>query len=250
MGRSKSAQPFGLRRQTAVSSVAPPRRTPGSTPSSSLLGSDGLALATRFTRDFDAGSNVRSDEDLLLQAQRGDQKAFAEFYERYWRKVLNYVYRFTGNRATAEELTQETFLRVVRNIRNYRPTGSAGGWVYQIARNLGLNAIRDSKAAREFSLDEPIALEEDEVNRQEITPGRGPKPDEEAVRREREEAIQQGLLKIAPHHREVLILCDIESRSYQEVARMLQIPINTVASRLSRARAQMAQFLGYLKEGK
>ncbi len=190
-----------------------------------------------------------SDEDLLRQAQRGNQKAFAEFYERYWRKVLNTLYRFTGNRAAAEDLTQEAFLRVARNIRNYRPTGSAGGWIYQIARNLGLNAIRDSKAAREFSLDEPITLEEDEVDRQEITPGRGPKPDEEALRREREEAIQRCLLKIAPHHREVLILCDIESCSYREAARMLHCTINTVASRLSRARAQMARFLGYLKEG-
>ena len=199
---------------------------------------------------FGVDSTGKSDRDLLLRAQRGDQRAFAQFYERYWRKVLNYLYRFTGNRATAEELTQETFLRVVRSIRNYRPTGSAGGWIYRIARNLGLNAIRDSKAAVEFSLDEPIALEEDEVDRQEITPSRGPKPDEEALRREREEAIQRCLLKIAPHHREVLILCDIESRSYQEAAQMLRCPINTVASRLSRARAQMAQLLGYLKEEK
>lgn len=197
---------------------------------------------------FRVSPKVRSDEDLLRQAAGGDQNAFAQFYERYWRKVLNYLYRFTGNRATAEELMQETFLRVVRNLGRYRPTGSAAGWVYRIARNLGLNAIRDSKTAEEFSLDEPIRLEEDEVDRHETIAGRDPKPDEEALRREKEEAIQRGLLKIAPQHREVLILCDIERRSYQEAAEILRCPMNTVASRLSRARAWMAQFLGYLKE--
>lgn len=190
-----------------------------------------------------------SDEEFLWRAKRGDEESFSRFHERHRRKVLNYLYRFTGNRAGAEDLTQETFLRAARGLAHYRPAGSAAGWLYRIARNVGLNSVRDSKNARgEFSLDEPIQAEEGEMDRQEILPGREALPDEEALRREREEQIQRGLLKVPPLHREVLILCDMERRSYGEAAKMLGCPINTVASRLSRARAQLARVLGYLKE--
>ncbi len=199
-------------------------------------------------REVPEPSPLQSDQDLIRQVKRGNQEAFTQLYERYWYRVLNYLYRFTGNRATAEELTQETFLRVAQNLYRYRPTGSVGGWIFRIARNLGLNAVRDSKMEGAFSLDEPLELGEDSVDRKEAIPGRGPMPDEVAVRREQEEAIQRCLLKIAPHHREVLILCDIERRSYQEAAELLRCPMNTVASRLARARAQMAELLGYLRK--
>lgn len=189
-----------------------------------------------------------SDRDLMRQAQRGNRQAVETLYARYRRKVLNYLYRFTGNQATAEELTQETFLRVVTHIRQYRPTGSVAGWIYRIAGNLALNALRDRPKVQEISLDEPLEFgEEDSVDRSEAIPGPGKLPDEEASRSERESAVQGALLKVAPHHREVLILCDIEGYTYQEAAQILKCPINTIASRLARGRAELAQLLGYLK---
>ena len=99
-----------------------------------------------------------SDQELVRCAQGGDQQAMTALYERYRRKVLNYLYRFTGNRATSEELTQETFLRIVQHIKSYRPTGSVGGWIYRIAGNLAMNTLRDRPRTREISLDEPMTL--------------------------------------------------------------------------------------------
>ncbi len=198
-------------------------------------------------RGPESSNGCPTDQDLVRLAQGGDQKALAELYGRYRVKIGNYLYRFTGERGRAEELAQETFLRVVEHIDRYRPTGSVGGWIYRIAWNLALNAHRDSRRAKEISLDEPLELEEGAVDRSEVVPGKGPQPDEEASRREREMAVQQGLLKIAGHHRAVLILCDVEGHSYREAAEILGCPINTVASRLARGREELARVLGYLK---
>ena len=92
----------------------------------------------------DRGGQVPdSDHDLIRQAQAGNQSAMSALYVRYRRKVLNYLYRFTGNQDTAEELAQETFVRVVQNLHRYKPIGIVGGWIYRIAGNLALNALRD-----------------------------------------------------------------------------------------------------------
>ena len=189
-----------------------------------------------------------SDQQLVRWAQKGDQRAFTELYARYRRKIFSYLYRFTGNRAAAEDLTQETFLRVVRSLHRYRPTGSVGGWIYRIAGNLALNALRDRPKIEEISLDEPLELDEDSVDRLSAIPSADPQPDEQAASREKEMVIQQALKKIPPVYREVVILCDIEGYAYQEAADLLDCSINTVASRLSRGRSQLAGLLGYLRK--
>lgn len=188
-----------------------------------------------------------TDRELVHRAQKGDSSAIGELYGRYRVRVLNYLYRFTGERGRAEELTQETFVRVVEHIGDYRPTGSVGGWIYRIAGNLALNTYRGRAGVRELSLDEPIEVEGGEISRAEVVAGSEPLPDEEAGRRERQEAVQKGLIKMGPHHRAVVILCDIEGHSYQEAAEILKCPMNTVASRLARGRAELARVLGYLK---
>lgn len=188
------------------------------------------------------------DSDLIRLAQEGQTQALETLCQRYWRRILNYLYRFTGNRTMAEDLTQETFFRVVKYLPTYRPIGSVGGWIYRIARNVGLHAVRDNAGARVVSLDEPLDVGEDTVDRGEAIPGPGPKPDEAAARSETEALVQQALLKVSPTYREVLILCDIEGCSYQSAADLVGCPINTVASRLARGRAQLAEVLGYLRK--
>ena len=189
-----------------------------------------------------------SDHLLILQAQRGEKEALTLLYVRYHRKILNYLYRFTGNRAIAEELTQDTFIRLVQHVGSFRPRGSVGGWIYRIARNLALNYLRDQPKIRQISLDEPLELEEGEANRGDAVPGPGPRPDEEFSRVEREEQVQQALLKVSPCYRDVLILCDIEGYPYREAAQMLHCSMNTIASRLARGRMQLAKLLGHLRE--
>ena len=190
-----------------------------------------------------------SDQGLIARAQGGDALAITALYGRYRVRVLNYLYRFTGDRMAAEDLVQETFLRVVRHLPSYRPTGSAAGWIYRIAKNLALNHVRNRKGHAELSLDEPLVYgEEEEMDRSEAIPGPGAAPDEQADQAEQGEAIQGALLKISAPYREVLILCDIEGHPYREAAEILRCSINTIASRLARGRVQMARLLGYLKK--
>ena len=188
------------------------------------------------------------DEQLMRLAQRGDAEAVSALYTRYRRKLLNYLYRLTGDRATAEDLTQETFLRVVRHLPSYRPTGSVGGWIFRIAKNLALNSFRDRKAQKEVPLEEPETDSGEGEMKESKIPHSGPGPDREAGSRETERQIQQALLQLPPVFRETLILCDIQGHAYKEAAQMLECSINTIASRLARARSKMAELLGYLKK--
>ena len=191
------------------------------------------------------------DQGLMFKAQQGDPSAVAELYDRYQRKMLNYLYRITGNQEVAEDMVQETFVRVVRHLHSYRPTGSVGGWIYRIARNLALNELRYRRTADQVSLDEPLPNEDGEgVDRAEVIPCPGPKPDEEANRNEVERTVQEALLKISPAYREALILCDIQGHSYKEACEILHCPIDTVASRLARGRGKLAELLGYWKKEK
>jgi len=190
------------------------------------------------------------DEQLIQLAQKGDPQAVSALYLRYRAKLVNYLYRLTGDRALAEDLTQETFLRVVRHLPSYRPIGSVAGWIFRIAKNLALNSFRDRKAAKEVSLEEPgldRSEEEESGSREQTIPHPGPGPDREAARRETERKIQQALLKLPPVFREALVLCDIQGYAYKEAAERANCSINTIASRLARARMKMAGLLEFLR---
>ena len=195
------------------------------------------------------GEQTVSDQELIARAQKADPRAMTALYLRYRVRILNYLVRFTGNRMVAEDLVQETFLRVVRHLPSYRPTGSAAGWIYRIAKNLALNHLRDRRSDPELSLDEPVLYGDgEEMNRSEAIPGPDPGPGEKASRGEIADTIQQALLQIAAPYREALILCDVQGYPYREAAEILRCSINTIASRLARGRAQLARLLGYLKE--
>ncbi len=193
---------------------------------------------------------VEPDQRLVAMAQRGDAMAVSELYARYQRRILNYLYRFTGSREAAEDLTQETFIRVVRNLGRYRPTGSVAGWIYRIAKNLALNGIRDRKGKEEISLDEQREnVEGEEMTPLQIVADTRPSPAQEAGRAEVNEAVQKALLELPPVFREAVVLCDIQGCAYKEAAEILGCPIDTVASRLARGRAKLAELLGFLQEG-
>ncbi|MBI3322700.1 MAG: sigma-70 family RNA polymerase sigma factor [Candidatus Omnitrophica bacterium] len=192
---------------------------------------------------------AESDQRLVRMAQRGDAMAVSELYVRYQGRVLNYLYRFTGSREAAEDLTQETFVRVVKHLGTWRPTGSVAGWIFRIAKNLALNGIRDRKES--VSLDEPrTGKEGEEMTPMEIAADARSSPAQEAGRVEMEEAVQKALLHVPPVYREAVVLCDIQGAAYKEAAEILGCPIDTVASRLARGRAKLAELLGYLKQEK
>jgi len=187
----------------------------------------------RLAKDMDI---LPSDEILVKRAKEGDKSSFDELYQKYKKRILNYIYRMVGNQMIAEELTQDTFVRAYMHLRDYRERHTFSAWLYKIAHNLVMNELRVCKP--DVSLDEPLVVGDETIRLIDTVVNGTTAPDLIAKSHELREAIQKVLNSLSAEHRRVLVLCDIQGLSYEEVSEILDINVGTVASRLSRAREQ------------
>jgi RNA polymerase sigma-70 factor (ECF subfamily) len=168
---------------------------------------------------------------LVRAAQRGDAKAFAELVRRYQKAVHRVAYGLTRNAADADDLAQETFVRAWRALDRFRSDEPLYPWLSRIAINLSYSLFRRRKRRPETSIEPLIdsghqwAGEED--------------PARDVAERERDARIAARFAELKEDHRAVLVLRVVEGLSYDEIARTLNVPIGTVMSRLSRARAEL-----------
>lgn len=164
---------------------------------------------------------MTSDEHLMVEFQQGSREAFAELFERYREPVYGFFRRRLRDTARAEELAQETFLAVLRGIERYEARTTFRTYLYAIAFRQVSNEWRRAKRDT-VPLEDPPATQED--------------PSESLWLRR---AVEQ----LDPAHREVLLLREYEQLSYEEIAALLRIPVNTVRSRLFRARMELKALL-------
>lgn len=188
-----------------------------------------------------------SDDSLIRDFKNGSKAAFEALFIRYKKSILNYIYRFLGDKALAEEIAQETFMKAYMNLKNYKIGGSFQAWLYTIAGNLSRNAIRARKLRVTDSLDKDISVGEDEIKLMDVIPDNTSRPDIAAKKNEVEEKVQKAITKLDPDDRKIVILCDIEERPYEEVSKILRISVGTVSSRLFRARIKLAKMLNLQK---
>lgn len=193
-------------------------------------------------------TEVSTDHGLLAAACAGDEAAFAELVRRYRNQITNYVYRMTNDYELAVDLAQETFLRVYRAADRYQSTYAFSTYIYRIATNLAISELRSRKRRRLVSLTgffqereragEPAELDPPDVR---------PLPDAALVTDERRAAVARAIASLPEKYRAPLVLRDIEERSYEEIAGILELSEGTVKSRISRARAFLRDKLkGYL----
>lgn len=170
------------------------------------------------------------DELTLRRAQRGDERAWRDLIERYQRPVHALVWRLLAGRARhrVEDLTQETFVRVLRALPDFDPSGAASlsTWILTIATRLTLNEMRRPEMAE---------LEREPIGRD--------RADADAERRRLGAAIAAGIAELPDAHRAVLVLREYHDLDYAEIAEALELDVGTVKSRLSRARAQLREYL-------
>lgn len=159
------------------------------------------------------------DEELVAKFLQGEEDAFRELVERYQRLLLNYIFRFTGNREISEEIVQETFMAVFQNIRRFQPSSSFRAWIYAIATNRALNALRRRTHIR---YDESLEDRSDDWN----------EPLQSASEQERACAVRKALASLPEKQRAIFILRFYEQLSYEEIALATGCPIGTVKSRL------------------
>ncbi len=183
-------------------------------------------------------TSLDADSQLVERCLSGEQSAWAELVRTHTRRVYAIAYRFTGSDQSAQDLTQEVFLRVFRSLKNFRAgEGSFTVWLGRLTRNLLIDHYRASKADRATdSLEARLPMIEEST-------ALSARADGMLAGREASELLQAGLQKLSPELRETVILRDLEEMEYREIAQMLEIPEGTVKSRLNRGRAELARVL-------
>jgi RNA polymerase sigma-70 factor (ECF subfamily) len=195
----------------------------------------------------DAGGEVRPYADpnvrlMLAFQQSGDQEAFAELVGRNEQKVYSVIYRFVTDRAEAEDLTQEVFLRVYRTAARYTPTAKFSTWLYRIAVNVSLNALRSRARTKTVPLALPHDGETDDYPRAVEDP-RGDLPNQGLEDDELRSRIAAAIDTLPENQRIAIVLNKFEGLSYDEIAKILNLSMMAVKSLLSRARSNLKDCL-------
>ena len=182
---------------------------------------------------------------LVRQCMAGDQPAWQQLVVSQHRRIYAICYRFTGSASDAEDLTQDVFLKLYRNLASFDvQKGNFQTWITTLARNLLVDHFRRTRMERATdSLDASLNGEDDGVTLagRLADPGRG--QDSHVAGLELKAKIQQALAKLSPELREAVVFRDLEEMDYKEIAQVLRIPEGTVKSRISRGRAELARLL-------
>lgn len=182
------------------------------------------------------------EEQLVERLKRQDEAAFNELVRLYEGRIFRLVFRMLGDRAEAEDLAQEVFVTVFKSIASFRGDSKLSTWLYRVATNhaknrlkyLGRRARGQKKELDEYA--DASALESATMN----TTHRSARPDEQAQGNQLEVLIRQALLELPDDQRELVVLRDIESLTYEEIQDLTGLPSGTVKSRLHRARLALA----------
>ncbi|MBU2702841.1 RNA polymerase sigma-70 factor (ECF subfamily) [Sporomusaceae bacterium BoRhaA] len=166
---------------------------------------------------------IISDEELARQIQQGDETALETMIVRYHSKIFSYIYLMSKNYHSANDITQEVFIKICRSIRTYHPEFPFKAWIYAIALNTCKNYLKSAYVQKNvFGLEMSENIWDSEDT-----------PEESLRKQDEREAIMEVLTKLSDIHREVIILRFYEELKLEEIALVLNIPVGTVKSRLS-----------------
>ena len=184
-----------------------------------------------------------ADETLMLRYREGDVRAFEQLLLRHRRPVYLFVLRFVGmyNTALAEDLTQETFLRVVKHASSYERQARFTTWLYTLARNLCVDSLRRYKHRKAQSLDQPVG--EEGATLLERTADDGPMVDRRVIGHELQARLQQAVAGLPEDQREVFLMREVADLQFKEIAAIVGIPENTVKSRMRYALEKLREAL-------
>ncbi len=190
-----------------------------------------------------------SDHELVEATKAGDESAFAEIMTRYRNPITNYLYRFLNDYEEAVDLAQETFVRVYFALDRYHTQYAFSTYIYRIATNLAISEIRRRKRRKLLSLT-GLFQGEDETATEFQPPDQRALPDEELLDDEQSRTISRAIAALPEKYRIPVILRDVEGRSYDEVAAIMELGLGTTKSRISRGRALLKEKLqSYLING-
>lgn len=194
--------------------------------------SNGKATDQRAHKDVDAVDDEPTGT-RAFDAGTGDMPSWSELVAEHADGVYRLAYRLSGNKQDAEDLTQETFMRVFRSLKNYKP-GAFKGWLHRITTNLFLDMVRHRSTIRMEALNETTY---------DRYPGSEPAPDEAFINANLDPTLERALFSLSPDYRVAVVLCDMEGLSYEEIAETLGVKMGTVRSRIHRGRKQLREYI-------
>jgi RNA polymerase sigma-70 factor (ECF subfamily) len=189
------------------------------------------------------------DADVVALAQQGRETAYRELLRRYERPVLSLVFRMVHDRTIAEDLAQDTFIKVLNNIDRYRPEFKFSSWLFKIANNVAIDHLR-KRQLNTISIDgSPHAGTAAEIAATSIEladPSESALDEMEA--KELGSSIERAIAQLRPEYRSCILLRHVEGRSYEEIAATLDLPLGTVKTFIHRARHQLRELLSEVRE--
>lgn len=180
------------------------------------------------------GSVESSEQSLLERLARGDELAWRHVFNAHRDRIYGFCLRMMRNREEAEDISQEVFLRAVRAIGKFRGDASLKTWLHEIARNLCLTRLAAAKKGTEYAADDSWI-----ANLASENPG----ADRTSASVELREALEVAIGELEPVFREAILLREIEDQSYEEIASVTGASVDTVKTRIHRARAKLKQRL-------
>lgn len=183
----------------------------------------------------------------MARVARGRQDAFEVLVSRYGDAVVTFCYTFVRSREVAEDLAQETFLRVYRNAGRYRPLAKFTTWLYRIAANLSINEVKKRKLRRAFSLDEPAGSNSDGTRIVERLAGDSAQPLDEAELHEANAIVEKAIERLPEDQRTTLVMVEYHNMSYREIAEILGVTVSAIKMRVKRAREMLREMLRLLE---
>jgi RNA polymerase sigma-70 factor, ECF subfamily len=197
----------------------------------------------RAERAANSAKEASLDAELVRRFREGDESAFVDIMSRYHKKVFSIAFALLRNRADAEEITQDTFIRAHRGLEGFRGESSLATWLFRIAVNLSHNRYRySSRRKNTVSLDSSL---NDRSGRTlgDVVASDASGPVSETVSDEFTTLVASCMEKLDPRQREILLLRNILSRSYDEIGKALGLNVGTVKSRIARARTSLRDLL-------
>ena len=185
-----------------------------------------------------------SDQQVVVFAQQGREDAYRELISRYERPVFSLVFRMVRDRETAEDLAQETFIKVLNNIDRYRPEFKFSSWLFKIANNITIDHLRRRQLDTISMEGAPDAVTAESARATSIAvASSAPSALEQMESRELGGAIEKAIAKLRPEYRACIILRHVEDYSYDEIAEIVKLPLGTVKTYIHRARQELRESL-------
>ncbi len=182
-----------------------------------------------------------SDHELIEAVKGGNETAFDEVVNRYRQPITNYIFRILNDYEEAVDLSQETFVRVYFAIERYHTEYAFSTYIYRIATNLAISEIRKRKRRKLFSLTGLFQTDDDD--KEFDIPDTKRLQDVDLIEFEQKAIISRAIAALPEKYRIPIVLRDIEERSYDQVAEVLELSLGTAKSRISRGRAMLREKL-------